>query len=273
MSTGFVIGGRRASQIGVGADAYDDSFQVKKDRPNTREEIDAFQRYLCFGAGLMLCSVIPHGYRLTYLYAVTAVLWIQSLMRGNCTFHLTLTTMGGLGHSAVHNYWPFLNETIEGFDARYSAFPDVFFHMTMLVFVWVSMKAFLHPTVNKWTLFCIVGAIVNCCLTNYKSMAGVHYLLFNSTSVFQAVSTAFWIAAVMHYGEWDKKSYAKCLGLVNFVIVSNWGFYECDHWGHLGLGLVGLSMKYRYIEGLFIVCTWVPLVLFKPQQPVKEKSK
>ena len=224
------------------------------------EVYDITMRYFCFSTALMLCSIIPHGYRLSYLYGITILLWLYSVILGHCTFHLSLFTMGGLAHSAVHNYWPFLNESVEGFDTRYSSFPDVVFHTVMLVFVYMSTKSVLDPTVNKWTRIFIVGSLVNCALTNYKSMDTTHYVLFNISSIFQAISTAFWIATTLHYGEWNKHSYKKCLFLVNFVIVYNWVLYEFDHWAHLGLGLVGMSMKYRYIEGLFICCTWIPLI-------------
>ena len=258
----FIISGRRESQIGIGPDSYEN---IRRVRPNERENISVIQRYTCFCLALGICGLIQHDYRLIYLYVITVMLWLFAIFRGTCTFHLSLFTMGGLGHSAVHNYWPFLNETTQGFDTRYSAFPDVLFHMTMLVFVWVSMKVFLRPIVQKFTIFAIIGSIINCALTNYTSVDSMHYVFFNSTSVFQAISTAYWIATSIHYGEWDKCSYAKSLFYVNFIILSNWGFYEYDHWGNLGLGLVGLSMKYKYIEGLFMCSTWIPLVCFKPQ--------
>lgn len=268
----FVIGGRRLSQIFVGPDVPEELEKTRKG--HTREEISPVGRYAFWAASLTILTFIPNEFRLPYLWLGTLVLWMYALFTGNMTYHLTLTALGGLGHSGVHNIWPFLNDTPEGFDDDVSAFPDVFFHMTMLVFVWVTQRAFLSPTVDKVTIFCILGATINCCLTNYKEGMGLHYVIFNLTSVFQAISTAFWVAAVLHYGEWDKKSYGKWLAGTNVYFIVNWALYNMDHfevWP--SLKLMQLSMRYKYIEGLFIVCTWIPLLLFKVQQPSAEKSK
>ena len=226
--------------------------------------ISALERYLFFFMSLVLCGIIPSSFRSTYLYGVTALLWSSSLIRGTCDLQLSLITASGLAHSAVHICWPFLNETVEGFDYQYSALPDVFFHATMLAFVWAITKSSVCPYVHIWTTRCIFGAMLNCLFTVYQGTGGYLYIIFNITSIFQAISTAFWIAASIHYGEWGKDVYKLCLGLVNAVIVTNWAFYELDHWGGLQLGLVGFSMKYRYIEALFICCTWVPLLLCQP---------
>lgn len=262
MSTKFMIGGRKFSQIFL---EHDVPLELEKTRKgHTREEISPVGRYLFWFVTLTALTFMDNEYRLPYLWSGTIVLWLYSFFTGNMTFHLTLIAVGGLGHSLVHNIWPFLNDSPEGFDGSVSVFPDVFFHMTMLVFVWVTQRAFLSPTVDRATIFCIIGAIFNCCLTNYKEGLGLHYVLFNLTSVFQAVSTAFWVAAVLHYGEWDKKSYGKWLFSCNIYFIINWALYNMDHFDVWpSLKLMQLSMRFRYIEGLFIVCTWVPLIFFK----------
>ena len=114
--------------------------------------------------------------------------------------------------------------------------------------------------------------MLNCVFTNFENknkksyfylfFNNPSYLIFNLTTSFQAVSTAYWIAFCLHYGEWNKKQFPYYLFLCNLVIVSNWFWYNCDDIFSLGIGLIKISMKYRYIEGLFIVSSWVPL-LFK----------
>ena len=80
------------------------------------------------------------------------------------------------------------------------------------------------------------------------------------------------IAGCIHYGKWGKRSYAPCLALTTTIIVGNWGVYQYDHWAQLKLGLVAMSMHYRYIEGLFIVCAWIPLACSMLSLPDRPKS-
>lgn len=274
----YVIGGRRTSQIGVGPDAEPELQHSHKG--STREEIDPIHRYIFWMVSLSVSALLPASLRLPYFYGGTALLYIYSAITGNMTFHLTLVALGGVCHSIEHNVWPFLVDTDEGFNDSVSALPDVAFHMVMLMFIWATQRAFLSSKVDKVTMACIVGAIINCSLTNYKSFEieghskwTFHYVFFNLTSVFQAISTAFWVAGCLHYGEWDKKSYWKCLLLTNIYFVINWALYNMDHFNVWpSVHLMQLSMRYRYIEGLFIVCTWVPLYRFKLQKCVQGKK-
>lgn len=66
--------------------------------------------------------------------------------------------------------------------------------------------------------------------------------------------------------EWNKKSFVYGLFICNLVILSNWFWYNCDDIFELGIDLVKMSMKYKYIEGLFIVSTWIPLLFNNKQK-------
>jgi hypothetical protein len=229
-------------------------------------------RYLFFISGLLLNTIIPSSLRGMYLWSGTLFFLSLCLLNNRLTKGLIITTIGGLGHSLVHIIWPFLDEKV-GYVSHITALPDVLFHSLMLIFVWFKMRKFISTKLNIITIFCIIGSILNCIFTNfYKGentsyfilfFTNPYYLIFNLTTSFQAVSTAYWIAFCLHYGEWHNKNFPYYLLLCNTVIVSNWFWYNCDDIFNLGIGLVKISMKYRYIEGLFIVSTWIPLLFRK----------
>ena len=249
--------------------------------------ISVINRYIFFLTGLLITTTIPSTLRGVYLWGGTINACVICYLNKQLTFHLFLIAIGGLLHSSCHLYWPFLVETINGFDESVSAFPDVFFHTTMLIFIWTSIRKTLSNSVNNITIFFITGSIINCMFTNYNSSNNsffckfkepidesnalvkndyknqFQYLLFNITSVFQAISTAYWIASVIHYKQWHLIEYKDGLSRCVYIIVVNWFFYELDHFLNLELGLIYISMKYRYIEGLFIVSTWIPLLFIE----------
>ena len=226
-------------------------------------------RYILFITGLLVSTVIPESSRGLYLWYGTLIAIYISLLRKQLSNRLLIMSLGGLGHSAVHIRWPFLDAK-NGYVPHISAFPDVLFHSFMLIFVWFNIRNKVPKNVNLITIFCIVGSILNCIFTNFKTVNrntyyylffnNPQYLLFNLTTSFQAVSTAYWIAFALHYNKWNRPSFKYCLLICNMVIVSNWFWYNCDDLFELGIGLIKMSMKYRYIEGLFIVATWIPLV-------------
>ena len=224
-------------------------------------------RYIFFLGGLLITTLIPHNLRGVYLWGGTLNACIMCYLNNQLSLHLLLVSIGGLLHSSCHSYWPFLVETINGFDQSVSAFPDVFFHTIMLIFIWISIRKTLSKNVDIITMFSIGGSVINCMLTNYKSSINykneAQYLLFNITSVFQAISTAYWIASILHYKQWHLDEYKQGLFVCVYIIVINWFLYECEHFLNLEFGLIFISMKYRYIEGLFIVSTWIPLLFIE----------
>lgn len=224
--------------------------------------IPTIQRYMLFICGLGITTLVPHSLRGIYLWGGTINALLICYYKQKLTPQLSLITLGGILHSVCHLQWPFLVETRSGFDPSVSSFYDVLFHTVMLIFIWLSMKKYISIYVNGVTKFCICGSVLNCLLTDYKSSDKNDpiYLLFNCTSVFQAISTAYWIASILHYKQWHTDEYIYGLIVCIVTIVSNWYIYECDHLADLGLELIHMSMKYRYIEGLFIVSTWIPLL-------------
>lgn len=231
--------------------------------------MNVYSRYGLFVTGLLVNTFITESFRGLYLWYGTLIAIYISLLKRQLTNRLLVMSLGGLGHSFVHIHWPFLDAK-NGYVPGISAFPDVLFHSFMLIFVWFNIRNRVSKGVNLVTIFCIFGSILNCIFTNFKTINrstyrhlffnNPRYLLFNLTTSFQAVSTAYWIAFALHYNKWHKQSFKYCLLLCNIVIVSNWFWYNCDDVFELGIGLIKMSMKYRYIEGLFIISTWIPLV-------------
>lgn len=231
--------------------------------------ISIVTRYIIFINGLLLCTIIPSSFRGNYLWYGTFLIIFICFLRNKLTPDLLVTASGGIIHSVVHIYWPFLDSE-KGYRPDISAFPDVLFHSIMIIFVWIRIKKYVSKQINFITIICICGTLLNCIFTNFKNtyndsyyylfLNNPYYLIFNLTTSFQAISTAYWIAYTLHYEEWNKKSFIYCLFLCNLVIVSNWFWYNCDDIFGLGIGLIEISMKYRYIEGLFIVSSWIPLL-------------
>ena len=234
--------------------------------------ISPIKRYFLFINGLLLSTILPPQYRGLYLWYGTFLCIIISIFKRQLTPGLLTIALGGLGHSAVHLHWPFLDAEL-GYVPTVSAFPDVFFHTVMLIYVWINIRKNVSNFVNNITILSIFGSTLNCIFTNFKNVNNStyyllffnnpYYLVFNLTTSFQAVSTAYWIAFSLHYGEWHKINFKYYLFLCNLVIVSNWFWYNCDDIFDLGIGLIKMSMNFRYIEGLFIVSTWIPLIFGK----------
>lgn len=233
--------------------------------------ISIVNRYILFITGLLFCTILSESLRGLYLWFGTFLAIIISLSRNCLSLKLFIISLGSLCHSTVHIYWPFLDSQ-KGYMPDISAFPDVCFHSLMLIFIWFNIRNNVSKSIQMITIFCIFGSILNCIFTNFNNFNNInntyhylffnnrYYLIFNLTTSFQAVSTAYWIAFVLHYEEWYKKSFTYCLFLCNLVIVSNWFMYNCDDIFDLKIGLIKMSMKYRYIEGLFIISTWIPLL-------------
>lgn len=231
--------------------------------------ISIIERYILFIIGLLFTTILPTYIRGLYLWGGSFIAIIISFYRKQLTNRLLIISLSGLAHSAIHLWYPFLDSN-KGYNPDISALPDVFFHSLMITFVWINIKNKIeNKNVKTITKFCIIGTLLNCIFTNFKSdsnnyyylfLNNPYYLVFNLTTSFQAVSTAYWIAFSLHYGEWNKKSFIYGLFLCNLVIVSNWFWYNCDDIFNIGIGLIKMSMEYRYIEGLFIVSTWIPLI-------------
>ncbi len=242
--------------------------------------ISIIQRYILFITGLLFSTILPSSWRGLYLWYGTFLAIVISLYKEKLTNRLLVTSLSGLAHSAIHLIWPFLDAK-RGYNPNVSAFPDVFFHSLMIIFVWINIRNKIdNRSLQIITYLCILGTLLNCVFTNFKTSSNnyyqlflnnPYYLVFNLTTSFQAVSTAYWIAFSLHYGEWEKKSFVYGLFLCNLVIVSNWFWYNCDDIFGLGIGLIKMSMKYRYIEGLFIVSTWIPL-LFSNTRKISKLS-
>ena len=157
----------------------------------------------------------------------------------------------GYIHHLIHIFSPFLDEN--GYNINYTPFYDVVCHLYMIVFCYQlvcekSKQPDIFHTLSSIFIFGSLLNVITSILPVYSKFQ-IIYIIFSYLSIFQAISTAYWITTLLTYKYWNNFMYN--FYLVSSIIVGIWGFYMYDD------TYVGLSMKYRFIEGLFIISTWV----------------
>ena len=205
-------------------------------------------QYLGYVLSLAVLFVLPSNwYRLAYLHGISTLLLIFSHTSLNYFIILAMI------HSAIHHLWPFM--THKGYNQDASPFYDVLCHTVMIY----AAHNLVAEHLGSWvwlSYFFILGSIGNTInsvyLTPKINTAGD--TAFGFTSVFQAVSTGFWISTMLWYGSWADPSFVTHWLAIIGIMVANWGLYKLSH------KAVGYSMKYNYVEAVFIVCTWVGAV-------------
>ena len=205
--------------------------------------------YLLYVLCLGILLVLPTGwFRLGYIHTISLIvgLFCQDKVR----FYILL----GMFHSAIHNLWPFLNEM--GYDNFETSFYDVLCHLAMML---ISYELILkespyryNKTFNVLTIIFLFGSVLNCIasvLIRYYDNYQAHQF-FEYTTIFQAISTGYWISTNLWYGFYSHEKFLKhWLGWI--VIMSmNWFLYRNYE------NLLGLSMQYKYVESVFVICTW-----------------
>ena len=217
--------------------------------------MELYHRYIFWVASFVPLFVLENmEERLVYLGSlsgVTTLLFlVTSLLYENKPDTKKLVFLAAaVFHSIIHNVWPFL--TSEGYNMNETPFYDVLCHFIMIIMCYCLINK-----KNNYTRFFIFGSFLNVVASFFDGnieTASVH-VLFSWLSVFQAISTAYWISTLICYDKWNNHS-KHFLGMSLFI-VGTWGIYMYDD------SYVGLSMNYRYIEALFItssVVSFVPL--------------
>lgn len=208
--------------------------------------------YLGFICGMGILLLLPsEGTRLVYLHGVSTVSWYFA----NDTLRMYILL--AMFHSAVHNLWPFL--TAAGFDPTYESVYDVFCHFTMMFacFQLINQKITNKKKImNILSIVFLIGSLVNCYNSYYmdNNKDSFNTILFVYTSIFQAISTGYWVVTLLWYNRLNNPQFFYHWILAIILYMFNWGIYKYSE------DFIALSMFYRYVEGVFMVCSWMPLL-------------
>lgn len=210
-------------------------------------------RYIIFFAGMLsLALFVDDVARLEYLYLGSATLAALCLFVDPL---LTALLGVAVGHVYIHEIWPFL--TIDGYDLAQPPVYDVLYHFVMMVICWQLIKqsgSKQVPLFYKLNLIFMLGSFLNVftSIDNGETTNDWQHHVFTVSSIFQAVSTGYWISTVLCYQNWNKSFIWHWLAAI-IIICLNWGLYKYDE------SWVCFSMQYRYIQAVFVVSVWAPI--------------
>ncbi|QKF93573.1 hypothetical protein QKU48_gp0115 [Fadolivirus algeromassiliense] len=218
--------------------------------------IHPLSSYLTFIGGLLILLILPSDFsRLSYLHGISTIAWFFADDK------LRMYILFGMLHSAIHNLWPFL--TPQGFDPSYESIYDIVCHFCMMFACYQLIKSntLAYSEVQKkifniLSIIFLIGSFVNCYNSYYMDMDehSFNTELFVITSIFQAISTGYWISTILWYNHLNNNRFFFHWVLCICVFCINWGIYKySEHF-------IGISMEYRYVEAVFMVCTWIPLL-------------
>jgi len=212
------------------------------------------KEYILYCSFLIPLVLLPDSFwRLCYLHGVSMLLIFFT------DYKLRFFTLVAMIHSIIHHVWPFLDNT--GYKLGYTPFYDVLCHILMMYFAYEVINSHIKKKDLQWkskfkylTYFFIIGAIINCltAICSYQSFDSQCHQYFAWTSIFQAVSTGFWIATMLWYEKWNDHKFFTHWLVIIVIICANWGLYKYSH------DILALAMDYRYIEAIFMVSTWTP---------------
>lgn len=220
--------------------------------------IDLLPNYLAFIGGLLTLLILPSDFsKLVYLHGISLICWFLSDDK------LRMYILFAMLHSAIHNLWPFL--TAKGFDPSYDSIYDIICHFCMMFACYQLIREnnydYAHNkkiVMDVLSIVFLIGSLINCYYSYHMDTDKYSYntMIFVYTSIFQAVSTGYWIGTMLWYNNLqnEKFFYVWLLSIVAFCF--NWSVYKySEHF-------IAISMFYRYVEGIFMICTWIP-VFFK----------
>ena len=213
--------------------------------------------YIFYYIGLLLLwNMKSANERTIYLYGTTCILLI--LIRD---VELWSILFVGLLHSIIHRIWPFL--TKDGYNVKETPFFDVSCHLLMLYICYhililcpngLEENAYLKYSTIFWIIISHINVLLSSISVNNETEYA--HVIFAWTSLSQAVSTGYWIATMLFYNE-----YGHPLFLINLYIQV---MISCISWVvfRINSKLLGQAMEHNYIEGVFIICTWYPGIVF-----------
>jgi len=221
-------------------------------------------RYGLYIIGLLGLFIFPNGWwRVAYLHGVT--IFLSLFANDRQRFYMLLAMF----HSAIHHLWPFLKPEI-GYDYREQEFYDVFCHLMMIWYCFQYIKAryafyspFKRGLIHTITYLALFGSVLNCISVFVMDdvPGSSRYNFFTYTTLFQAVSTGYWLATMLWFNDlqYNPTFVWHWMGCISLMCI-NWLIYKCNEF------MMGLSMTYRYVEGVFIVCTWVMVLAANRRQ-------
>ena len=208
--------------------------------------------YALYMCSFLLLALLPTDrLRLLYIHGISCALLLVTSEVVNSFLLL------GVLHSAVHNLWPFLNH--EGYDPKYESFYDVLLHLVMLqmCFKHISSRHNFSPYRKKFfqilSKIFLAGSFLNVVCSSMVNVydTDISNFIFVQTSIFQAISTGYWTGTMLWYGRLHEEGFFWHWLLWMAVAVVNWVVYLLHE------PLVGMSMKYRYVEAVFTNCVWI----------------
>jgi len=201
-----------------------------------------------FGAANLVLFVLRIELRRFYLYAVSAYLFVTRRQRST----ELLFGVVGVVHSFIHLLFPFLHD--DGYDFVPSPTPDVMCHALMLAFViWLRWQRPVPRSFVIISVFLMVGSVFNVALSRYHDAENDFW--FRMSSSFQAVSTAWWLAQGLAWPVTDLRVWMRHAAVVSSVILVVWASYL------ISWDILAVSTRHRFIEGIFIIAPWYPLML------------
>lgn len=204
--------------------------------------------YILYFCGFIFLLILPSGwYRLLYLHIISLI--AGSIANDQLKFYVLF----GMFHSAIHNIWPFLTE--DGYNNLETSTYDVFCHMMMMIVCYNLIKNNIKKNkiiFHLLTYTFLLGSFLNC-IVSYLIIGNndefVHFV-FEYSTIFQAISTGYWISTMLWYDNHTHKDFIKhWFGWIILMSI-NWLLYKTID------NLVQISMYFKYIEAVFMICTW-----------------
>ncbi|BCS82704.1 hypothetical protein QLL95_gp0215 [Cotonvirus japonicus] len=203
--------------------------------------------YTMYAFYFMVLLFLPTGKsRLLYLHGVSIIIILFA------NYEMKFYILLSMFHSAIHNLWPFLKDN--GYDNREISVFDVACHTIMIALCYQKIIS----VIDDWQLFHILtmifflGSVINCA-TSYSIIGTTNpivHSIFEYTTIFQAISTGYWVATMLWYDHYTNPKFFSHWVMWILLMTINWFIYKFYP------RLVGLSMQYKYVEAVFIVCTW-----------------
>ncbi|AGF85681.1 hypothetical protein QJ854_gp101 [Moumouvirus goulette] len=206
--------------------------------------------YMTYLAGFIILLVLPtETSRLYYLHLVSILVGLFA------NYEMKFYILLGMFHSAIHNLWPFLKNT--GYDKEQTSVYDVFCHAVMMILCYhhiINVGGYItfNYVFHLASTIFIIGALINCTVSYFVTNNNNEYIhcAFEYTTIFQAISTGYWVATMLWYHNLENIKFYQHWIFWICIMTTNWFIYKFIP------SLVGISMRYKYVEAVFIICTW-----------------
>nr|AEX63236.1 hypothetical protein mv_R1034 [Moumouvirus Monve] len=206
--------------------------------------------YATYIAGFIVLLILPtETSRLFYLHMVSILIGLFA------SYPMKFNILLAMFHSAIHNLWPFLKNT--GYDKEETSVHDVSCHAIMMVLCYhhinnVGGHIIFEYNFHLATTIFIIGALINCIVSYHVTSSDNEYIhiAFEYTTIFQAISTGYWVATMLWYHNLEHVEFYGHWIFWICIMTINWFVYKFIP------SLVGISMRYKYVEAVFILCTW-----------------